>query len=105
VEEGKGRRRRAAAMLLGTFLKGRVMAEFRRFMTFRVYTLEGDKSVKCMTNLMKIGQAAGKYNLRNFFSKWHRSALQPTKLISINQHLLESKTNLKSRIKTMSKWN
>lgn len=84
VEEAKKRRKKAAGLLLGTFLKGKVLGYYRRFMTFRIYTLEGDKSVKCMLNLCKIGEAAGKYNLRNFWSKWHRIAMQPTKLISIN---------------------
>ncbi|MBS1889665.1 MAG: hypothetical protein JST59_00100 [Actinobacteria bacterium] len=73
-------------------------------MTYRVYIREGDKSIKSISNLVRIGQQTGRHNLRSFFMGWLRKVFQPGKIVGLNEKALANRTNLKSRIKTMSAW-
>lgn len=68
-------------MLLYSFLKSKVQSYYRKLLTFRIYTIEGDKSIKCLENLARIGQQAGRFNLRSFLAGWYRKALRPGKLV------------------------
>jgi hypothetical protein len=104
VEAAK-RRQKASTLLLYSFLKSKVQNYYRKLLTYRIYVVEGDKSIKCLDNLAKIGQQAGKHNLRSFFAGWYRKAFQVGKVVNLNEKALAARTHLKSRIKTMSTWN
>jgi len=72
--EAAQQRQKAAAMLLYSFLKSKVQAWYRKLLTFRIYVVAGDKSIKCLENLARIGKEAGHRNLRSFFTGWYRRA-------------------------------